>query len=122
MTASTEIHHELFRGGGCFRKPIFGSLVGNFGTGRFTLREANAAIPEFGRSVCRDFLEAGLIRSDSRGYPLSYRVHIVKPTRKLTRGEILERMQKKGRIVRPEVSESREQPYEKDTGVKTYGD
>jgi hypothetical protein len=102
MIAIEEIHHELFQGGGSFRKPIFGSLLGNFGTGRFTLREANAAIPEFDRSVCRVFLAAGLIQSDSRGYPLSYHVHIIKPTRKLTRGEILERMQKKGRIVRPD--------------------
>ena len=106
MTTAEEIHHALFRGGGSFRKPIFGSLFGNFGTGRFTLSEANAVIPEFDRSVCRDFLAAGLIRSDSRGYPLSYRVHVVKPTHKLTRGEILDRMQKKNRIVRPAVSNS----------------
>ena len=107
MIAIEEIHHELFQGGGSFRKPIFGSLLGNFGTGLFTLREANAAIPEFDRSVCRVFLAAGLIRSDSRGYPISYRIHIIKPTRKLTRGEILEkRMQKKGEIVRPDAPES----------------
>jgi len=122
MTAIEEIHHALFRGGGSFRKPIFGSLIENFGTGRFTLSEANAVIPEFDRSVCRDFLEAGLIRSDSRVYPLSYRVHVIKPTHKLKRGEILERMQKKGRIFRPDVAESREQTHGKDTGVKTYGD
>ncbi len=106
MTAAEEIHHALFRGGGSFRKPIFGSLFGNFGTGRFTLSEANAVIPEFDRSVCRDFLAAGLIQSDSRRYPFSYRVHVIRPTHKLTREEVLDRMQKKGRIVRPDVSNS----------------
>lgn len=97
-TAISEIHSEIFRGGGLYKKSIFESLVETFRSGEFTYRQANDQITEFNRSTCRDFLEAGLIKYENRmTYPYYYRVHLSPQMHKLTRKEIIERKMKRTR-------------------------
>jgi len=87
----SEFHSEIFRGGGFDKKSTFESLIETFGSNGFYYRQANAQIPEFNRSTCRDFLEVGLIKSEERAYPYFYRLHLPIPTHKLTRKEKFER-------------------------------
>jgi hypothetical protein len=88
MTAAiSQIHSELFRGGGFYRKSILESLIETFGSAQFTYQQANARIVGFNRSACRDFHAAGLIRCETRTYPFYYRVHQPRLTHKLTSKE-----------------------------------
>jgi hypothetical protein len=91
IDAIPEIHSELFRGGGFYKKSILSSLVETFGSSGFTFREANEKIGEFSRSTCRDFLRSGLIKCENRSYPYLYRIHQPLLTHKLTRKEIIGR-------------------------------
>jgi hypothetical protein len=120
MTAAvSDIHSELFRGGGFYRKSILESLLETFSSGWFTYQQANGHIDGFDRSICRHFLAAGLIRIESRKYPFNYRVHQPIPTRKLTQREIIVRNYQRKGVNRSIPLEMNIQPHENDIGGNT---
>lgn len=85
----------VFRGGGLYKKPILGSLMECFGTDTFTYREACSRISGFSRAVCWDLLDAGLIEAVTTTHPFLYRVHVARPTHKLTEREKILRTRSK---------------------------